>query len=139
MAARALFRLVLTALLLAVAGPVLAESLRPVVPKGKGSQCVADTEFMRRNHMKVLTHNRKDTVRRGVRGGKFSLKRCVTCHAVQGDSGKAVSFKSPKHFCRACHDYAAVRIDCFECHRSTPPNKKTARWRLPPPSVWSLR
>jgi hypothetical protein len=24
------------------------------------------------------------------------------------------------HFCQSCHNYAAVKIDCFECHSSKP-------------------
>ena len=45
---------------------------------------------------------------------------------VKGADGKPVSFASPKHFCRTCHDYAAVHIDCFECHASRPPAKTAA-------------
>jgi hypothetical protein len=31
-----------------------------------------------------------------------------------------VTVSSPQHFCRSCHDYAAVKVDCFECHASRP-------------------
>ncbi len=92
----------------------------PHPPKGQGEHCVADTEFMRRNHMKMLLHERTETVHEGVRGGKFSLAGCVACHAVKGDDGKPVAFSDDRHFCRSCHSYAAVKIDCFECHASQP-------------------
>ncbi|MDE2578876.1 MAG: hypothetical protein KGL46_08740 [Hyphomicrobiales bacterium] len=92
----------------------------PHPPKGQGEHCVADTEFMRRNHMKMLFHDRKETVHEGVRGEKFSLAGCVSCHAVKGADGKPVAFSSDQHFCKSCHSYAAVKIDCFECHASRP-------------------
>lgn len=93
----------------------------PDIPKGKGDRCVMDTAFMRANHMELLLHQRDQTVQRGIRTQRFSLKGCVSCHAVAGDDGKLVGYDSPKNFCRVCHDYAAVRIDCFECHASKPP------------------
>ncbi len=101
----------------------------PVIAKGKGDQCVADTAFMRRNHMRVLDHQRDDTVHAGERAGKFSLKGCLDCHAVEGTDTRPVSFDSPQHFCRTCHDFAAVQVDCFSCHASRPGEKPTARFR----------
>ena len=92
----------------------------PTIPKGKGDRCVRDTDFMRRYHMTMLKHQRDETVHEGVRGGDFSIKACVTCHAVNGADGQPVSYADPKHFCRSCHSYASVSIDCFECHASKP-------------------
>ena len=100
-------------------------NLVPHPPKGRGERCVADTSYMRRYHMIMLKHERDETVHEGVRGGKFSIKECVDCHAVRGADGKPVSYESPQHFCRSCHDYAAVSIDCFECHASRPGEKKS--------------
>lgn len=114
-------------LLLSLAGGTLAGDLpAPVIPKGKGKTCVADTEIMRRSHMQVLDHQRDETVRQGIRGGKFSLRECVECHAVPGPGGAAVTAADPKHFCTACHQFAAVKIDCFECHASRPAPKARA-------------
>jgi len=93
---------------------------QPDIPKGQGEQCVADTDFMRRNHMTMLKHQRDDTMLKGVRGNPYSLKDCVSCHAVDGADGAPVTVSSPEHFCRSCHDYAAVSIDCFQCHASRP-------------------
>jgi predicted CXXCH cytochrome family protein len=100
----------------------------PHPPKGRGEHCVADTEFMRRNHMSMLFHQRGETVHLGVRGKPYSLAACVDCHAVRGADGGAVTYADPRHFCRSCHDYAAVFVDCFECHASRPgePNKAAA-------------
>jgi predicted CXXCH cytochrome family protein len=100
----------------------------PHPPKGRGEHCVADTQFMRRNHMAMLFHQRGETVHLGVRGKPFSLAACVDCHAVRGADGVAVTYDDPRHFCRSCHGYAAVSVDCFECHASRPgePNKAAA-------------
>ncbi len=90
--------------------------LPTITPAAAGSQCVAPPAEMRRNHMTMLTHQRDDTVRGGIRGAKASLKGCVDCHA--GALTHSV-VKAPGDFCVSCHDYAAVRIDCFECHTGT--------------------
>ena len=92
----------------------------PEIGKGKGEACVADTDFMRRNHMNLLGHQRDETLREGIRGARYSLRECVACHAVPDAQGIAVKAADPRHFCSACHNYAAVRIDCFECHASRP-------------------
>lgn len=92
----------------------------PQPPKGQGDKCVADTAFMRRNHMAMLMHQRDATMHEGIRTKTFSLNGCVSCHAVAGKDGKPVSYDSDGHFCRGCHTYAAVSIDCFTCHASRP-------------------
>ena len=93
----------------------------PDIARGKGEFCVEDTDFMRRNHMNLLMHQRDETVQQGIREKKHSLKECISCHAVAGPDSMALTVASPKHFCRSCHDYAAVKIDCFDCHASRPP------------------
>ncbi len=117
-------RLVMAAVLIAavamtiVAAPVLAGPPQPA--KGRGDKCVAPTDWMRRNHMAALVHKRDQTMHEGIRTEQFSLKACLDCHQVKGTDGKAVTVADPSHFCRTCHDYAAVSIDCFECHASRP-------------------
>ena len=116
-------RLVLVLVMAALFGvvPALAgDGPFPTIPKGMGEKCVEDTQFMRRNHMELLMHKRDETMRQGIRTTKYSLKECISCHAVNGPDGKPVSINSEKHFCRACHSYAAVSPDCFLCHASTP-------------------
>ena len=95
----------------------------PKPARGQGDKCVADTDWMRRNHMTALTHQRDQTVHDGIRSKRFSLKGCIECHAVKGTDDKPVTVANPAHFCRTCHDYAAVRVDCFECHAPRPEAK----------------
>jgi hypothetical protein len=92
----------------------------PVIPMGQGDSCVEDTDFMRRNHMHLLTHQRDETVVKGIRTKQYSLKECISCHVVKGPDAIPVTVASAQHFCRSCHDYAAVSIDCFQCHASRP-------------------
>ena len=120
-------------LAIAVAGGIsdaeAGQSSRVSVPapaKGKGDSCVAETEFMRRYHMTVLNHQRDDTVHDGIRTRQFSLRGCIACHAVEGADARPVTYESPQHFCRTCHEYAAVQIDCFQCHASRPEDDKAA-------------
>ena len=99
----------------------------PDIPRGKGELCVTETDFMLRNHMNLLGHQRDQTLREGIRGARFSLKGCVDCHAVPGADGTPVGAGDPRFFCTACHLYTAVRIDCFECHASRPEAPGQAR------------
>ena len=92
----------------------------PVIPTGQGERCVEDTDFMRRNHMDLLNHQRDETMHEGIRAKQYSLKECLDCHAVNGPDAVPVTVSNPGHFCRSCHDYAAVSIDCFQCHASRP-------------------
>jgi len=87
----------------------------PKLDIGKGGQCVEDPKFMRKNHMKLIVHQRDETMRQGIRGGKYSLAECVNCHSSKVDNSV---LGSSEHFCQECHEYAAVKIDCFECHSS---------------------
>ena len=85
---------------------------QPEIRIERGGACVAPTAEMRRDHMKMLVHQRDKTVRSGLRDSRFSLKNCVDCHA----SGATGSVLGNDGFCSSCHAYASVKIDCFECH-----------------------
>lgn len=91
-----------------------------------GKKCILPSEQMRREHPDLLKHDRIQTLREGVRakadGSSLdgSLKQCVNCHAVKDESNKFVRIDNDKHFCVSCHQYAAVSIDCFQCHRDIP-------------------
>jgi len=115
---------ILMFMLLGVTGVVVADGgtdpLLPVIPSGQGDRCVEDTAFMRRNHMELLKHQRDETMLKGVRTEQHSLQGCLSCHAVYGADSVPVTVASPEHFCRSCHDYTAVSIDCFQCHASRP-------------------
>ena len=89
----------------------------PVIEKARGESCVADPAFMRLNHMDLLKHRRDETVHRGVRDPRSSLKGCIECHASSATGSVAAA---PTDFCASCHSYAAVKLDCFECHASKP-------------------
>ncbi|MCZ6578919.1 MAG: hypothetical protein O6927_06170 [Gammaproteobacteria bacterium] len=87
----------------------------PTTP-ANAQQCVAPTDVMRRDHMKFLLHQREETVLKGIRTKKYSFTGCINCHAQAGKDGQIVRAEDPEYFCTECHTYAAVRIDCFECH-----------------------
>lgn len=95
----------------------------PKLERGKGEKCVEDTQFMRRNHMDLLKHHRDETMRKGIRTTKHSLKKCVECHASEKTGSVAAS---KDDFCAACHSYASVKLDCWDCH-ATKPGKKIAQ------------
>lgn len=100
------------------AGVALAagRTAKPVVLIEKPGQCVEATEIMRRDHMKLLMHQRDRTMREGIRTKPHSLAGCVDCHA----SRKTGSVLGEQGFCQSCHAYAGVRLDCFECHAAKP-------------------
>jgi predicted CXXCH cytochrome family protein len=95
--------------------PLLAQAATdtPMLDIGKGGQCVKDPQWMRKNHMHLLKHERDETVRLGIRDHDEALKNCVECHASTRDDSVTAREDS---FCVGCHRYAAVKIDCFECH-----------------------
>ncbi len=103
---------------LASAAAAESRSIVPVItPARPGTECIADPATMRRDHPQMLKHQRDATVHGGIRGAKASLKDCVSCHA--GPTTASVA-SQPADFCVSCHSYAAVKIDCFECHATQP-------------------
>jgi hypothetical protein len=65
----------------------------------------------------VLDGHRDKTVIEGIRTKKYSLKECINCHASE-TTGSVAAAKDD--FCVSCHSYAAVKIDCFDCHSTKP-------------------
>lgn len=94
---------------------VAAMAAQPTLDRALSGPCVDDPQVMRRVHMELLQHGRDETVKLGMRDRKASLAGCVECHANRDDH-RVVG--SAHHFCQGCHQYAAVRIDCFDCHSS---------------------
>ncbi|HRI18060.1 MAG TPA: hypothetical protein PL196_06015 [Burkholderiaceae bacterium] len=94
-----------------------AAAAGPVIEKARGGTCVDVPEVMRRMHPDLLKHQRDETVHRGVRDARASLKGCVDCHAG-AQSGSVATAKTD--FCVSCHSFAAVKVDCFQCHASRP-------------------
>ena len=99
-----------------------ASNLLPNIPKGTGDKCVEPTEEMREHHMEYILHQRVDTLRHGIRTSKHSLKKCIECHNAPAKDGKVARFGEKDHFCSSCHTFAAVNVDCFECHADKPEN-----------------
>jgi len=94
--------------------------LFPTIPKALYELETPHPDDIRENHMNLLSHDRDATMRFGERDIEFSLKSCIDCHAVRGPDTSFVTVESDAHFCKACHVYVAVKIDCFECHNSRP-------------------
>ncbi len=113
----------LATLLLCLCMPAVwaAGSNMPKPDIGKGGECVKDTQWMRKNHMHLLKHQRDETLRKGIRDDQISLKNCIECHASTRDDSVIARDDS---FCVSCHRYEAVKIDCFECHSG----KRKSAW-----------
>jgi hypothetical protein len=103
-----------------VAGNAMAGDSLPKWPQPAGEKCVEPTDVMRREHMDFILHQRDETMHKGIRGAKHSLKDCIDCHVGYDEKGQALPINASGQFCESCHTYAAVSIDCFSCHRTTP-------------------
>lgn len=82
--------------------------------------CVRETGFMRRNHMELIKHQRDATVHQGIRATTDSLAGCIECHVSYDERQQPISVYSNGQFCRACHQFAAVDVNCFGCHATVP-------------------
>jgi len=100
-----------------------AQADAPRIRIERGEACVAPVAEMRRDHMKMLLRQRDLTMRQGIRDPRFSLKNCVDCHASRATG----SVLGRDGFCSSCHEYAAVSIDCFECHTPQRSTRTAAR------------
>ena len=114
--------LILTGLIMLFPAQGMAETPFPSIhePEGEGVKCVQPEDEMRRNHMNYILHQRDKTMREGIRTETYSLSKCIDCHVQPNDKGKVATHNDKEHFCSACHEYAAVQIDCFECHADRP-------------------
>jgi hypothetical protein len=75
--------------------------------------------------MNYILHQRDETMHKGIRTRQYALEECINCHAVKGEDGEYVRVEDPRHFCASCHSYAAVNIDCFQCHADIPVREST--------------
>lgn len=101
-----------TVLLLAPFGAG-AGAPKPVLKIENPGKCIAPAQDMRVNHMDMLKHVRDRTLRQGIRGEAASLNECINCHA----SKTTGSVLGKDGFCQECHAYAAVKLDCWDCHQ----------------------
>lgn len=109
--------------------PALSQSLLPKLPPAKAgaTQCVEPTDVMRKKHYSYILHQRDDTVHRGIRTSKYSLNECISCHVQPRKDGTYPKHTESDHFCNTCHEFAAVSVDCFQCHvDKIVPNKAMA-------------
>ena len=108
------------ALLYPIAG--LTGTPLPIIhePEGEGVECVEPEDVMRRDHMNFILHQRDETMHNGIRTSKYSFSECIDCHVQPDENGNIAGIESKEHFCSSCHEYAAVTIDCFECHADRP-------------------
>ena len=126
--------ILVTGLLLGMVMPGYAgDSLLPEIPEAQDRYsdtqgCVEPTADMRKNHMEYILHQRDETMHRGVRTKQYSLVECINCHV--SDAPEAPRVSSQEHFCNSCHTYAAVSIDCFQCHADRPV-KTSGTHRMP--------
>lgn len=113
--------LLLIAMIATFAFAVFAAPPQPsIVEATKGEQCVEPVDVIRRRHMDFLTHLRDKTVHQGIRGQRHSLIGCVDCHTQKDQNDQYIPINDEGQFCQSCHEYSAVRIDCFECHATVP-------------------
>ncbi len=112
---------VFTVVLLAGAFAAAPEDIPP--PRGKYDEktlCVEPVEIMRRKHFDFILDHRDETVIRGIRTKQYSLTGCIDCHITPDAQGEYARYSEETHFCANCHQFAAVTIDCFQCHADRP-------------------
>jgi len=110
------------------------KSILPAIPEAQDrfsetQGCVEPTGEMRKNHMEYILHQRDKTMHEGIRTKRYSLVECINCHV--SDAPDAPRISSEQHFCNSCHTYAAVSIDCFQCHADRPNKQKLQLGRTP--------
>ncbi len=44
----------------------------------------------------------------------------MECHVQSNSQGEFIPVNATQQFCEVCHGFASVKIDCFECHATTP-------------------
>jgi len=103
-------------------GTAQAETPFPTIhePADESLKCIHPEDEMRRNHMNYILHERDETMHEGIRNEPASLANCIDCHVTPNEKGEIADIHSDEHFCTACHQYAAVQIDCFQCHADRP-------------------
>lgn len=97
-------------------GPVINLNT-PAIQRLTVKQCIESAEYMRANHMKLLKQWREEAVRMGKteyinsqgKSFKISLQTCLHCHYDP-------ALNITDQFCISCHDYTAVKPNCWSCH-----------------------
>ncbi len=84
------------------------------------TRCVEPVEIMRKRHFEFILDHRDHTVIEGIRTTQHSLNGCIDCHITPNAQGNYARYSEDTHFCASCHQFAAVNIDCFQCHSDRP-------------------
>lgn len=85
------------------------------------TRCVADREFMRREHMQLLMNWRDEAVRADQRiytaadGRRFPKSLAGSFRTADGGSCMSCH-RNKDAFCDRCHGYLAVEPRCWDCH-----------------------
>lgn len=103
----------------------------PAIQQLADKQCVESTEFMRANHMQLLNQWRTEAIRNGQsvyinsQGKSFDISlqdTCLKCHSTESEKAaqtggviNPATDVSPI-FCASCHNYSAVKPNCWSCH-----------------------
>jgi hypothetical protein len=77
-------------------------------------ECVRPVEFMRNSHMVLLNEWRDDIVRSG--GARLGTTADGTEYVRSLQKGCMKCHTSKEKFCDVCHNYAAVKPYCWDCH-----------------------
>ena len=116
--------LVALGLVWALAQTAQADDMKHYVVAGsqaaKLDSCVEPTDLMRRQHMEFIKHQRIATVHEGIRIERYSLSGCVDCHISYNAEQIPQPINQSDQFCGACHAFAAVNLNCFDCHAAVP-------------------
>ena len=91
---------------------------------------------MRKNHKDDLLHKRDETLIKGIRTEKNSLKACINCHVPEKYNGEILRHTNPEHFCSTCHGFVAQQLDCFECHVDHPVSENSSTAEMPNDSIY---
>lgn len=121
-------RVLIAALLVGACGALIsgcsseteAQAVKDSAKAAKLENCVRPKDFMRRNHMELIRHQRDITVHEGIRETKNSLAACIACHVQYDNSGQPIPVDAKGQFCNSCHYKLAVQPDCFQCHSTVP-------------------
>ena len=117
--------LVITILLCAIGISIVYADEKSNIPPPKQNYndetlCVEPVEIMRKQHFEFVLEHRDDAVIDGIRTKKHSLIECIECHITANAQGEYARYSQDTHFCASCHQFAAVTIDCFQCHADRP-------------------
>ena len=103
---------------------VLADSPEDIPPPKENyseeTRCVEPVDIMRKQHFEFILDHRDRTVIEGIRTTQYSLNACIDCHITSNTQGEYARYSQDTHFCASCHQFAAVNIDCFQCHADRP-------------------